>query len=543
MESKVCLLVKPAQSGKTQTVADLISGKGPLLNRDPITKYNEDLTGNDAFHFIFAGNTKILTRQTKYRFDSIINCWECSSDTVGKKEFESVSKKMIEENGTKMVLVPSNKKRILDVLNITNRMQSKEISLASNPSIFVWIDEADQFYRPSYKRVEGKMVKTYERERLLTELISHPLVKMACFITATPDYILNNRFKGKSLSIIPLSSTEITSRDYLKLEDCNIIPVKTSNIETSVSYIQKCITEILDDEGELPKILFVPGDITNKSHTDIRDYLCVDHKYAVVIINQTAKILSIPDESAEDGYKQFKINTAGVPISVWLHDVWKKHCKGKFPFAVTGNKMFGRGATLTNNSVSEKFVFTHGILRCSENVSGYQRIARMLGNIKNVFQHHKMDFPKIYLNKAFVNGILLQEAYAFGLPTYAYENNICSVSANIIDIIENEKTPEVGSIHREWFDGFVNGAIDPSKVLERAKKIGMLRPQKARLIKTNIDGFVESNYVGKSGILQTKTLKNSKSCGLNNKTKYKIWSSYTNPSDPKSLKYCLVWND
>jgi hypothetical protein len=334
----------------------------------------------------------------------------------------------------------------------------------------------------------------------------------------------------------------------MSLSDCEIVPTDTkpSSVESGTDYLSKCIEMIKEAEGDVPKILFAPGDITNASHDSIRDLLCSTYGYAVVIINQNEKRLYIPDDTHPDGYRTYQITSKNTQISDMLYKIWHKHIKGKYPVAITGNKMFGRGATLCSGTTTkEPFVFTHGILRCTDAIVGYQRVARMLGNIKNLYNHHKLDMPTIYLNKSAIEPIKLQEQIAHQLPVIALAKDKPLVSMYDIDYIENECISEVEGVSREWYKGYdENGRIDTKTVIERAKKIGMKRPQVSRLTKTNSDGFVESNLTpGKWTILQPKTLKRSKNCGLNAKVKYKIWPCYNNPSDPKSLVYALVWHD
>lgn len=539
------LLVKPAQAGKTGTVLDLIMGSSPLLNVTPLSPYKEQMA--KALNIVFAGNNTELVRQTTARFGMKIPSTELSSKTVTKANFDAVSKECV-ENGTRVIIVPSNRTRMDNILSILTRIENGDIVLNGPRVITVWVDEADLVYQPSYvKDREGKWVKSFAKKDLMDEITNHPLVGCTVLVTATPSPLLNTTFKG-GMEIIPLSRAEVVPSSYLSMDDCTVVPTpsKLPAEESATEFLQKCLETIMEEEGSLPKVLFAPGDMTKKSHDEIRTFLCNEHNYNVIVINQDAKRICIPNESNPVGYDTIDIQTDGLQISEWLSNTFRTYCKGSL-LAVTGNKMFSRGTTLCSGSTEKQttpLIFTHGILRCDGPVAGYQRLARMLGNLGELYKEHKIPLPTIYLNKGAANGIKLQESYAFQLPVMAFESGNTSVSEGHLNIIENESVTEVEGVSREWFDGFVDGHINPEDVITRAQKIGMKRPQRARLIKVNDNGFVESNYIpGKWGVLEAKTLKRSRSCGLSKKIKYKIWATYTNPSDPKTLKYCLVWKD
>jgi len=376
--TKIHLLVKPTQSGKSFIMLDKIS---------KILKKNKD-----TVHIIFCDNQLIQTEQINNRVNKDDKLKDISKDDelkdISKDDklkdisliFSSKSKikyselpHLIIDKKIKIIITCSNKKRVDDIDILLN------LESLINKKIFIWIDEID------------KNIKLFENNINL-EWNNITIVKKIYLITATPSDI-ENKFKFKNVNLDKTYNKEY----YHSLNDSKFIIVDNyeNEIETYIENIMKQHSNLID-EGQ---VWFIPGELNISSHEKIKNIL-MKLKFTVIIINSNGK--QIYTDNKED-----ELPDDDDELANSLGNYYKKNKLHEKKVAITGNICISRGITIN----SENMLISHAIFptKINNESTSYQLAGRICGNIKK-FKNYKK--PTIFCSSHFRDTILKMENIA-----------------------------------------------------------------------------------------------------------------------------------
>jgi hypothetical protein len=386
-QSKLECLLKPAQSGKTKAIQEMIRDDDGL---------------RDHLNIVICSKNRLLASQTAKRMESArddmdarsvdtdeldgddvvagdVYCWMSGAKKTNIAADALAMRVLVGD--VSMIVCCSHKVRfryIHDMLDWLERCP------AFNKPVNVWLDEAD-----SYVNLWTSPEFDFTWRRSVRKVIP---------VSATFGNVLKRlgRIKVMGLPVThPICYRGLRDCEFAEEEYCKLNPV---------GYL----TAMLDKYHAVkaPGVrLFAPCETAVKSHDDAALEL-VSRGWAVLILNGRRKGFLLPDGS----FHPIKLSVDGDEMAGVLAAKYVELGLARFPFAVTGRLCLDRGITFQ----SPGFLFDVGIVPdIDDHASAYQCVARMLGNVGEFPAHQP---PLIIMSPKMKEVTIRQERIATNLP-------------------------------------------------------------------------------------------------------------------------------
>jgi hypothetical protein len=409
MAAKMECLWKPAQSGKTRTIQEMIRAD------DGVRAH---------LNIVVCSNNRLLVAQTRSRMDtdlyavleddtamSSVSGGSVADDVVvgGVYSWMSGTKKTnisvrdlawrVFRGEVSMIVCCSHKARFRYLNSLLAELEAAGYTKPVN----VWIDEADA------------SVKTWASPEF--DFAKYGCVRKVTLVSATFDEVFRfyDRIKVKAFP-------ETHPECYRGLKDCDI--VEEENCMSSSGFLASMLTKY--PALASPRMrLFAPGDITVESHEDVAAVLA-GHGFAILMLNGQEKGFRMPDGT----FHEVVLSAAGGgdpdELSRTLAAKYVELGLERFPFAVTGHLCLSRGITFQ----SPGFLFDAGVVPdISDAASAYQCVARVLGNVGG-FSDSK---PLVLMSPAMKAATTRQERIAVNLARLVHENEWADVGKEEVE--------------------------------------------------------------------------------------------------------------
>lgn len=438
---KTCkLLVKPAQSGKTGIVIDMISNN---IKRKP----------NKTLSIIACDNSLLLTEQTTSRChqENYIKPANISSKaknidkntykTLGQKKNNKSLLERINENEYNTLLMCCNKSRFNDIDTLIR--DNSRLSHQYIKDIYIYIDEADKLVTKKTSIMINKWINTLG-------------VKNIVFITATPfspssSWKNIKKFIGRNInfpiSLVPL--TESHGETYHLLSKSNFI---------NYNYKTKSPSDYMEtyfQNHQQPKngqVWVIPGTRKTSSHdkiievassfdNDIIDTFKKTRLFnAILVLNGSRKELLLYNDQNKKWFQEIKCEDIedykGNEIQKWLKNIYNKYNgQNKWRLVITGNICISRGITISSSDCN----ISHMIVSdncCGDYADMFQLACRLCGYTRN-----KNNIPTLICSSQTKNTLLSYEKILQqGFVNKALENDLdLDVDEDkILDLVKQE---------------------------------------------------------------------------------------------------------
>jgi hypothetical protein len=435
MNRKYACIIRPAQSGKTRTMQEL------MLEYERIASiFHPD--GENYLNIVICSKNLNLVKQTHARFkkELFVSSSDEDDDTsesasadakiegdifswmTGTKDTNITASDLFGRiilEDVRMVICCAHKKRleyVADLLALLDRCK------AFKQRVNIWMDEADD-----YVKLWSAPTVDYPRFNKVNDIY---------LVSATVDAIVH---KFQRIVVRPFAITYPAC--YHKTADARVVEVD-SRVRDPVEFL-KSVYSANKERLCAPGVrLFAPGDITVKSHDDIADFL-VSEGFAVCILNGKKKCIRVPGAEAPlviaEHVPEGEIMEVGKTIACMYRD----YNLARFPFAITGKICLSRGITfqceelrtilsvqcdgsLTSSSeLSYDFLFDYGVMPpMSDRATLYQCVSRVNGNIKT-FRNYKA--PTLFMTTETRETIFGAEKIAENLATLVHKHGLPDV--------------------------------------------------------------------------------------------------------------------
>ena len=424
---KMKCLWKPAQSGKTRTIQQIIREEHGVKNH---------------LNILICSNNRLLVAQTNARMAD--DLYEAASDASTVEESgpadDHVSGGVYSwMSGTKksnissrdlalrvllgevsMVVCCAHKKRFAYLMEMLDFLERLSFAKPVN----VWIDEADV----SVKHWSGEY-----------DFSTRRCVREVTLVSATFDAVFDVYDR---IRVMAFENTH--PECYLGLRDCDLQAFDAEDV-SAAAYVNTVLTahpEMLKPGMKL----FIPGDIERKTHTAIAEYLTA-RNCVVLVLNGVEKAFRFPDGRILPVDVTLDEENP-TELSRILAETYAAHKMEQYPFAVTGQLCLGRGITFQ----SEAFTFDAAVIPGIKGAaSAYQCVARVLGNIRNFSPFT----PTVYMTSSLLAKVLRQERIATALARLVHENEWADVGAQEVGIAAEDVPVDTFELEEMFiFDDF-----------------------------------------------------------------------------------------
>ena len=346
----------------------------------------------DGMHNLFiilANNSLLESSQWLFRTNSKLsdimpNVWTLSSkknDTNHSHVDSIISSFTKSENKSDLINViicPTNKTRIDDVITIIETLQCNTINLSSfginQFNVQVMFDEADKSILLICDFIKRLL-------NLLKDKVNYTISSIH-YITATPydefwkklEKVGVRSLKNLKHCFNDINHDRISFADayeqYRKIEDHTHI-AEDNESENPVIYANIAYKKHIANSGNIGLTIYAPSETTKKSHDDMASTFLV-HGFTIIILNGDKKVIQSSDRTIKDIDEYKKENK----IDGELKDVLRKwRCDNPSTnVVITGNILLERGITFNTTG----FNFTHMILSMYH-VSNIKSLIQMLG--------------------------------------------------------------------------------------------------------------------------------------------------------------------
>ena len=401
MDAKMKCLWKPAQSGKTRTIQELI---------------RDDDGMKSALNIVICSNNRLLVAQTNARMSTDLYDESASVEEDGPADdaivggvysWMSGTKKSnidvdalawkIMRNKVSMIVCCAHKARFLHLHRLLQELQEANYSKPVN----VWIDEADV----SVKHWSGEF-----------DFSKFSVVREITLVSATFGAVLDVYTR---IRVMPFPETH--PECYLGLEDCD-----TKEFDAEVHGAGAYVDAVLTAHPEMVvpgAKLFVPGDIERVTHNAIAEYL-MERGCIVLVLNGETKAFLFPDGTRVDVDMTLDEENP-TELSQVVAEMYETHDMKRFPFVVTGHLCLGRGITFQSKSFTFDYAIIPGM---KDAATAYQCVARVLGNVRRFSPWT----PTVYMNSRLLAAVLRQERIAKNLARLVHANEWVDVGVDEI---------------------------------------------------------------------------------------------------------------
>lgn len=480
-QSKLECLLKPAQSGKTKAIQDMIRDDDGL---------------RDHLNIVICSKNRLLASQTAKRMESArddmdarsvdtdeldgddvvagdVYCWMSGAKKTNIAADALAMRVLVGD--VSMIVCCSHKVRfqyIHDMLDWLERCP------AFNKPVNVWLDEAD-----AYVNLWTSPEFDFTRRRSVRKVIP---------VSATFGNVL------KRLGRITVMGLPVTHPIcYRGLRDCEFAEEEYGKLNP-VSYLAAMLDKY--HAVKAPGVrLFAPCETSVKSHDDAAIEL-VSRGWAVLILNGRRKGFLLPDGS----FHPIKLSVDGDEMAAVLAAKYVELGLARFPFAVTGRLCLDRGITFQ----SPDFLFDVGIVPdIDDHASAYQCVARMLGNVGEFPAHQP---PLIIMSPKMKEVTMRQERIATNLPKLVHVHEWADIGEAEYERAAHDSDEEYAAAVAASKDKFDDAEFDcvwhgPFSSLDEAKEAGwgMKLSKKDKLYyggaSPNEDGFFSNRLPGRKG--------------------------------------------
>jgi hypothetical protein len=401
-DNAVCMW-KPAQSGKTRAIQDIIREEDGVKNH---------------LNIIICSNNRLLVDQTSARMadelydtaledtastassdeDGLVSSWRSGTKKTNLS-VDALAWKVINDE-VSMIVCCAHKKRFQMLKELLEKLQSSRFF---DKPVNVWIDEADV----SVKHWSGEY-----------DFSKFRCVRQMTLVSATFDAVFDYY---DTIRVMPFPHTHPGC--YVGLRDCERAPFVAAG--DSLAYL-KAVLAAHPEMQASGRRLFAPGDIDRSSHAAIADELTA-RGYIVLLLNGETKAFLFPDGRREPIQDR---TSDGHPIEMKdiLATAYRKHGMDAYPVAVTGNLCLGRGITFQ----SEEFLFDDAVIPDNmKDAAAYQCTARVLGNVGTYCGPFT---PTVYMVPSLLAAVERQERIATNLAKLVHENGWVNVGADQVRI-------------------------------------------------------------------------------------------------------------
>ena len=403
---KYNLIVKPCQSGKTQTIIDNIK----KLNNDTIK------------HIILCDNYLLQVNQMKCRMSNNFGRYNVIT-LSGTNQYYNIDNLIKKRN---IIVACNNIHQIKKIDNIIKNYK--------NYNYYFWIDEAD---------------KTMCKEKLddFKKYSNHTNVKKISLITATPLKLINNDIYTIDKTI----DNTFDRHNYQLFRNCDFKCVEYKrNQNNQLEYINSILTETVVDKGQ---VWFIPYKNYTTSHDTLKDYLMQNFDFGVFIINSHGKKFYYRNQEIDI---EKVVDTKNKELSEILGDFYEKTNLKEKSVAITGYTCVSRGVTIN----SPKMIITHSILTNRHHTTlsnQYQLAGRICGNIKKFDSYI---IPQVYCTEKMKINMKKMENLAKNLYYVSMLNNYLIEENEIKKSLENNEYIEIYdsvlTIQKYWLNSYYN---------------------------------------------------------------------------------------
>ena len=410
-------LWKPAQSGKTRTIQQMIQADDGVKNH---------------LNIVICSNNRLLVSQTRSRMDRDVYSFETGSTSSGDSDSSDPADDAIVGgvyswmSGTKksnipvdalawrifkgevsMVVCCSHKARYRHMKKLMSELESVRFAKPIN----VWIDEADV------------SVKTWSNPEFDFSRMS--CVRRMTLVSATFEEVFHY-YPRIRVKAFPETHPEC----YRGLRDCNI--VEEVGCGSAITYLESVLEKHRDELVRPGVRIFAPGDIKVDTHDLVADSL-TSHGFAVMVLNGREKGFRMPDGRREPISLTMSEEDPD-ELSRMLAQKYVELGLSRFPFAVTGHLCLGRGITFQ----SREFLFDFGIIPdIAADAAAYQCVARVLGNIGSFSDK----VPTIYMSENMTRATVRQEKIATNIARLVHENEWVDVGKDQVAEAAGDEPP------------------------------------------------------------------------------------------------------
>lgn len=438
LSPKYQCLVRPAQSGKTRTMQEM------MLEYETLAKMFNPEDGTGFLNVVICSKNLNLVKQTHARMAEIVvpastedeeSDNGSADDTIEGEIFswmtgtkhtnitpDALFGKII-LGDVRMVVCCAHKKRIqyvVDLLALLSRCAF------FNQGVNIWMDEADDYVNLWSEVDYAQFAK----------------VRGVYLVSATIDAIVERHTHVK---VMPFPNTYHTCYHATADSVVEFVDIHTSG---AVDYFEKVYAANRDVLRRPGVRAFMPGDDAVTSHTAIADRLYADG-WAVAVINGKRKCILVP------GMADPLVIAAHVPegeimeIGKTIARMYRDYNLARFPFAITGKLCLGRGITFqceekrvevsvgeggafeSTSVVNFEFMFDFGIIPYMSNAATlYQCVSRTNGNIREFVRYAP---PKLFMMRATYDKILKSEAIAKNLAVLVRTHGLADIGKEEMD--------------------------------------------------------------------------------------------------------------
>jgi hypothetical protein len=419
MELKMMCLWKPAQSGKTRTIQQMIRA--------------DDGVKNDL-NIVICSNNRLLVAQTRSRMHNELYSEDAASLSSSVSDDTAADDQVV---GGVYSWMSGTKKSNISSNDLGMRVLLGEVSMivcCSHPARFrylyslldvlekmrfakpvnVWIDEADA------------SVKQWTKPEV--DLAQFDCVKKMTLVSATFGDVFKH-FSKLRVSAFPETHPEC----YRGLADCSIEEEpELHGLPDAVACVEHILGKYGDEIVQPGVCLFAPGNVERASHEEIARNLN-ERGFVVLLLNGEFKGFLFPDGRRIPLTMKATVEDPD-ELSETLADFYEEYELENVPFAVTGYLCLGRGITFQ----SSRFLFDYAILpTIRKEGEAYQCVARVFGNI-GAFATEK---PVLFMSSPMKTAVERQEKIAMNIARLVYENGWTEVGEDEIAEAAGEEAP------------------------------------------------------------------------------------------------------
>ena len=390
---KCKLLVKACQSGKTgEAIRDWImeQAKSEATAHAKVRK----------LAIFVCDNSLLLTQQTGSRIAADV---EIKGNTVtlsskaDYKHIDKLSKTIMANKNISTIICCGNSRRFRDITELSNTLiRSTDIYRLS-----VYLDEAD--------KILGSKNTKAEIDKWRCQM---SCIKNIIFITATPYESKSDNLVKSFGSLELLNIGTVTSPDYHRLSDCELIDTSEITISSNVDYCADVFEKFIPEGPKIGDVYFIPAQHERETHDEMEKLLLDIGFDCVVKINGYKKEFTI--KTGEDEFKKIPFASYD-EVSKYLGNFYSvNNGKDNWAMAITGNICISRGISIQ----SPECFISHAIYGplCASNYKNlYQIFARVCGNIRKFPGYLENGSPKIYTTKKKFDCVCKMEKFAIDL--------------------------------------------------------------------------------------------------------------------------------
>lgn len=518
MAANVKCLWKPAQSGKTRTMQELIRADDGVKNH---------------LNILICSNNRLLVAQTNARMtndlyddarseSSSVDEDVPSDDRViggvyswmsGTKKtnisVEALAWKICNEE-VSMIVCCAHKVRFRMLKDLLTKLKSSPFF---KKQVNVWIDEADV----SVEKWSG-------------EFDFSSMVREVTLVSATFDSVFEYYDR---IRVMPFPDTHPSC--YVGIKDCDLKPfdVDVRGAAAYMDAVLKAYPEMLKSGTKL----FIPGDIERSTHDAIAKYLTA-RGVIVLVLNGTEKAFRFPDGrtlNIELSMDEDSPDELSEVLATKYIEYNMKSCA----FAVTGQLCLGRGITFQSRS----FTFDYAIIpTIRDAAAAYQCVARVLGNIRTFSPWT----PTVYMGTALLDRVKRQERIAINLAKLVHEKEWRDVGALEVGLAAGDENPGVSGSRAKYDDDDYEAVW--SSVFNSVEELKASKLTSGRMPTPGEDGFYKNANGGKGpmSLDQLNSLKaGKKTTNMRlplekvGETTKRTYPYYEDPSDKTTLRFVV----